>query len=309
MNASSNFKVFTSLLFIVLSQMSPPLAGPATKEKIVVATNVNLIAFSPRPEGVTETMTVSSPVVVINDEIAARLGGSGLVKMIQPCLENLLNNSGRFTVLLDGDAPYKIRATLTTFNIMQTRTKKDAAGIADFFKDGISRFGKNKFTDRFDPKLLGADWSKDEVVINVDCALSLQIMDRTSALVAGNEGRVTREAKTAAVRAELAGVTFTNGASITDGSSPEVEFPTRLIELAAFDSLNKSMAKIDQTIASRKSAPVDSEFKPTKETGEKLIATGGESPAIIKSRFCGQCGQKLESDDKFCSSCGKSVRK
>src|SRR5690349_3003961 len=121
MNSSSNFKAITiSLLFIVLSQMSPPLAGPGNKEKITVATNVNVIVFPGRPDGVTDTLTVSSPVVIVNDEIAARLGGAALAKMVQPCLENLLNNSGRFTVMLDGEAPYKIRATLTTFNIKQT---------------------------------------------------------------------------------------------------------------------------------------------------------------------------------------------
>src|SRR3954471_3085175 len=141
MKASSIFKAITvSLLFIVLSQMSPPFAAPGIKEKLLVATNVNMMLFPPRPEGVNDRLTVSSPVVIIDDGIAARLGGGvGLTKMVRPCLENLLNNSGRFMVLVDGEAPYKVRATLTALKITQVHTKNDAAGVADFIKNGISK--------------------------------------------------------------------------------------------------------------------------------------------------------------------------
>ena len=315
MNSSSNFKTITiSLFFIVLSQMSPPLAGPGAKEKVTVVTNANPVAFPPRPPGVTETLNVSSPVVVLDDQLAANVeGGVSLAKLVRPGLENLLNNSGRFTVLLEGEAPYKVKATVTSLKVTKLFNKKDAPGIAAILADGISKIkgGNNKFADKLaDSKLLEMDWSNDEVLIKVDCAINLQII-RDGKLIVGNDGEVIREAKTRFIRAELAGVTIANGASSSNGDAPsaEVNFPARLIELAAFYSLNKSIATIDNEIADRKNSLIDSQLKAIKESGEKLIVNSAETSSATKSKFCGQCGQKLEGDDKFCSSCGKAVRK
>lgn len=255
---------------------------------------------------------VSSPTVVVDETLAARLGGPALVKMAVPSLENLLNNSGRFTVLMDREAPYKIKATITSLKISQTSAKKGAAA-ADVFKTLVPKLaGKNKI----DPELAGlmtADWSKDEVVMNVECAISIQVMDKDSRLIVGNTGVVSRERTTAAIRGELGGITFGNGITSSAGtaqpSSLDLDFPSKLIELAAYESLKQSIAAIDRELLQRK-AVASKEPQFASQTSEnKGSAAAGEAPSTgSKGKFCGECGQSVGVGCKFCTACGKALR-
>ena len=307
-----------ALSLLVLSLASTLFAGPSAKEKFVVATNVNTIEFPPRAEGMTDTLTVSSPSLIIEEGVASRLGGAALAKMARPSLENLLNNSGRFTVLLDGEAPYKIIATVTSLKISQAQTKKGATA-SKLLKSVIP--GLIKTDDKFDSELMAADWSKDEVVMKVECGVTVQLMDKDSRLVAGHTGVVSREDKTATLRAELGGITFGNGAAGDSNgnaatTAADTDIPTRLIELAAYDSLKQSLPAIDRELTQRKTAPptekktvatVAPDSRPLEK--EKATIASNEPQAVSNKRFCGQCGQKLDGDDKFCPNCGKLVLK
>jgi len=301
-----------ALSLLVLSLASTLFAGPPAKEKFVVATNVNTIEFPPRAEGMIDTLTVSSPSLIIEEGVASKLGGAALAKMARPSLENLLNNSGRFTVLLDGEAPYKIIATVTSLKITQAQAKKGAAA-SKLLKSVIPNLLKTD--DKFDPELMAADWSKDEVTMKVECGVTVQVMDKDSRLIAGHTGVVSREDKTTPLRAELGGITFGNGAGDDSGSagtlSTGTDIPTRLIELAAHDSLRQLLPAIDRELAQRKTAP--SEKKPVAtapaQPRETTTIASNEPQAVSNKRFCGQCGQKLDGDDKFCPNCGKLVRK
>lgn len=289
-----------------LTWLPASLAGPPTKEKFVVATNISM-AFPARPDGVTGTLIVSSPIIVIDDSLSCKMGGQAFAKMVRPPLENMLNNSGRFTVQLEGEAPYKIKATVTSLTITQVHDEKGAAA-SKFIGGVLSQLGKK---NKIDPELFTADWSRGETIMRVECGLTVQIMNKASTLIAGNTGTVTREDKTAVIKAVLGGATFgTGGSDGLEVPTVNVDFPTRLIELAAYDSLSKSIAAIDKEIVERKFAVSTVTKADDSALAETKGSVASEQAAVVnKVKFCGQCGQKIDGDDKFCSSCGKQVRK
>ena len=127
------------------------------------------------------------------DDVAGKLGGPGVGKLLAAPFENQLLASGRFQLLLDRAGRYGVKASITDLKIDSGKTAK--------------KFGFNPFANEAVKKTLGlgnslemlngladVDWCKAESKIRIECAVAVQLFDVAGgSLLMADTGRVVEE--------------------------------------------------------------------------------------------------------------------
>jgi hypothetical protein len=155
----------------------------------------------------TATFLVGPPEVAIEGSLLSKLGGSEITRLVAPPIENLLHNSGRFSVS-DKPGPFRVLANVTDLRISQITEKKSSA-VGGFFKEAFAKSFK------INGEAFQADWSKDELQMAIQCSVTIQVRDQAGILLGGQTGSVLRQDSTKNIKAELAGLKYASGAAQT----------------------------------------------------------------------------------------------
>lgn len=228
-------------------------------------------------------------------------------------IENLLHNSRRFQVS-DRPGPFRVIAKITDLRISQVSDKKSTA-LGGFLKKAVAK------TVKVNGEAFEADWSKDELQMNIQCSVTVQVRDSSGILLAGQTGSVLRQDTTKNIKAELAGLKYTSGATQThipatsDSGSQMFQFQSRLIELATFEALLLLMPESDSklalgiTKAAEKSDNIGASDNASVEEPNANPGKASPEPGspITKAAFCSECGSKVGAAAKFCQGCGSKI--
>jgi hypothetical protein len=308
MNNSLQKTLFLVLVLAPVCHGADPLKVRNVTEQTTTVRRETL-AFPARPVGINSSFLVGPPEITIDTGLASKLGGVAITELVRAPIENLLHNSGRFRVS-NKPGPYLVSAKLSNLSISQITDKKKAA-IGQVFKNVLAKTGKFDGSPILDAAL-EADLSKDELQMTIQCAVSVQIRDQDGILLAGQTGEVVRKDTTRNIKAELAGIQFSSGATrepvsnSNDAATQLVQFQSRVIELATFEALLLLLPDLDAKLAAGLTATsaASPETGPA-ETNPKAPST--EAPTAPSAIFCPKCGGKAEGDANFCTKCGTKL--
>ena len=307
-----------------LSKAGEKNKGSNFAEKTVVVQQECFAFPAKSSEIIKATFLVGPPDITIDPGLAFKMGGLAINELVRAPIENLLHNSGRFRVS-NKPGPYSVSANLSDFSISQTSDKKNVA-LNKFFKEIINKTAKIEADDPLKGVLaaaLDADWSKDELQMEVSCAVTIQLRDHEGLLLAGQTAQVTRRGTTKNIRTELAGIQFSTGATreplplinAPPGNLAGSQFQSRIIELATFQALLQLIpildAKLAEGVITRIPVPAPgisqvanpgtarTEFSPDDNSARPV--------AFTKAAFCSKCGTKAGEADNFCTKCGNKL--
>ncbi len=137
------------------------------------------------------------------------------------------------------------------------------------------------------------DFERGEVVLTAEMGVDLRLVDPSTGEVKAAHFSQFRQQDTASsMGVSLAGVSARGEAEVEINEDDA----GRIMRMAFDDTLRKMMPDIDRNIL----IPARAEAAPA--------TPAPTAPATGAAAFCGQCGNRLAPDTKFCGSCGSPVQ-
>jgi len=144
------------------------------------------------------------------------------------------------------------------------------------------------------------NWSSDKAEVGVRCEVSVEIIDAANDVVlAEDTGEETRTNTAKAMGLELLGSVYgkesmaSPKAATASPSSAAADYKVGLVQLAAYRAICKFLPNLDKKLLTLVDEPV---------SGKEITDAGTPS-------FCRNCGKPVDSEDKFCTHCGRQLRK